>query len=139
MKQNRLFVALCAMMLTTGVMAQQRKKVNANGWTIDAKSRNPLTKVDVTIMTTDSTIVTTYPSWDLEGYEGRFSFNLEWGKSYIFQFTKEGYDTVYVNQTYPAKSMLMMSGIGNLGKVALKKTPVSDNLPIQIKNEEGEP
>lgn len=76
MKQNRLFVALCAMMLTTGVMAQQREKVNANGWTIDAKSRNPLTKVDVTIMTTDSTIVTTYPSWDLEGYEGRFSFNL---------------------------------------------------------------
>lgn len=80
MKQNRLFVALCAMMLTTGVMAQQREKVNANGWTIDAKSRNPLTKVDVTIMTTDSTIVTTYPSWDLEGYEGRFSFNLEWGE-----------------------------------------------------------
>lgn len=80
MKQNRLFVALCAMMLTTGVMAQQREKVNANGWTIDAKSRNPLTKVDVTIMTSDSTIVTTYPSWDLEGYEGRFSFNLEWGE-----------------------------------------------------------
>ena len=139
MKQKRMMIALCAMLLSAGLMAQQRERVKAHGWTVDAKTQKALTKVDVTIMTADSTFLTTYPSWDIEGSEGRFSFNLEWGKSYIFRFTKEGYDTVFVNQTYPPKSsMLNMSGLGNLGKVALKEITINNNLPVQTVEEEGE-
>ncbi|MBQ7966845.1 MAG: carboxypeptidase regulatory-like domain-containing protein [Bacteroidaceae bacterium] len=104
MKQNRLFVALCAMMLTTGVMAQtnassqKTEKMTFEGRIVDAKSKVPIPKVDVTIMSADSAVLTSWPTWSVEGEEGKFSFNLMTNTLFIFKFSKEGYETLFINK-----------------------------------------
>lgn len=78
--------------------SQTIEKMTFEGRIVDAKSKAPIPKVDVTIMSADSTVLTSWPTWSVEGHEGKFSFGLMTNTLFIFKFSKEGYETLFINK-----------------------------------------
>lgn len=84
--------------VSINAFSQTNEKMTFEGRIVDAESKVAIPKVDVTIMSADSTVLTSWPTWSTEGHEGKFSFNLKTNMLFIFKFSKEGYETLFVNK-----------------------------------------
>lgn len=120
MKQNRLFVALCAMILTTGMMAQTKKYAEGydgevivvEGKVIDKVTRKPL-PVNVKFMGSDGTIVN-------EGAlseQGDFSMNIPKDSVVMVEFYMIGYEPNLLIWDYRDEKNVKLKNLGNIEMV----------------------
>lgn len=134
-KENLCFKILCLVMLSFSMLlsqyvhAQKRERVVVEGRIVEERTKRPVPGVNVTVLFSDSTHVTSFPTWNEKGHEGKFSFNLFPDSSYIFRFDKEGYCTLFVNKRIKKQSASEFDfGLNNddyngenLGDIVLKK------------------
>ena len=124
MKQNRLFVALCAMMLTTGVMAQTKKYAEGydgevmviEGKVIDKVTRKPL-PVNVKFKGSDGTIIN-------EGAlseQGNFSMNIPKDSVVMVEFYMIGYEPNLLIWDYRDEKSVKLK---NLGYIEMVEKPL---------------
>lgn len=124
MKQNRLFVALCAMMLTAGVMAQTKKYAEGydgevmviEGKVIDKVTRKPL-PVNVKFRGSDGTIIN-------EGAlseQGNFSMNIPKDSVVMVEFYMIGYEPNLLIWDYRDEKSVKLK---NLGYIEMVEKPL---------------